>query len=169
MTSGPGVVSRRIALPAYGAAVLAGAYAVVSAYWAAGGTALLSTVGGGLEELARSGDAGAVAVGILTVVLKAIGALLALALVRPWGRRLPARLLESAAGVAGAVLVLYGGGLVLVGALALTGWWGAPENVTALRWHVLVWDMWFLVWGVLLLVAAVRRRRLRRGSARQPG
>jgi CHASE2 domain-containing sensor protein len=30
---------------------------------------------------------------------------------------------------------------------------------TALRWHVLVWDLWFLVWGVLLGMAAWHARR----------
>jgi hypothetical protein len=54
---------------------------------------------------------------------------------------------------------------VVVGALALTGLFGTPADPTALRWHVFVWDLWFLSWGALLLVAAVRRRRLRRGAA----
>ncbi len=26
---------------------------------------------------------------------------------------------------------------------------------TALRWHVGVWDLWFLVWGILLALATV--------------
>ena len=38
---------------AYGSALLALLYAGVSAYWTLGGTALLSTVGGPLEDLAR--------------------------------------------------------------------------------------------------------------------
>jgi hypothetical protein len=29
-----------------------------------------------------------------------------------------------------------------------------PVDRTALWWHLLVWDAWFLVWGVLLGVAA---------------
>jgi hypothetical protein len=29
-----------------------------------------------------------------------------------------------------------------------------PVDRTALRWHVLVWDLWFVVWGLLLGVAA---------------
>jgi hypothetical protein len=51
-----------------------------------------------------------------------------------------------------------------LGALALTGVFGTPSDPTALRWHVLVWDMWFLLWGALLLVAALCRRRLRRAA-----
>jgi hypothetical protein len=151
----------RLALAAYGAAVLAGGYALVSAYWTAGGTALLSTVGGGLEDLARRGDGGALLLGAFTVLLKVAGCLLALGLVRPWGARLPRRLLEGTAATAGVLLVLYGGLLVVGGAAALAGLFGEPANPVALRWHVLVWDLWFLLWGVLLLLAVVRRRRVR--------
>jgi uncharacterized protein DUF3995 len=153
---------RRLRAVAYPAAALAGVYALVSAYWTFGGTALLSTVGGGLERLGRSGGAVAVAVGVVTVVLKLAGALLAVALVRSRGS---SRLLERAAAAAGAFLVLYGGGLVVVGALALAGLFGTPDDPTALRWHVLVWDLWFLLWGAFLLAAAVRHRRLRRAAA----
>jgi hypothetical protein len=154
-------------LPAYGAAALAGAYAVVSAYWTFGGTALLDTVGGSLERVGRSGGTAGVVLGITTVVLKLAGALLALALVQRWGQRFPPRLLRGTALVAGAVLTLYGAAQVALGAVALTGVLGPPADPTALRWHVLLWDPWFLLWGLLLLVAA-RRRRAPRGENR-PG
>jgi hypothetical protein len=150
---------RRLRIAAYAAALLAASSALLTTYWTAGGTALLATVGGGPEALARGGGAGAVAVGIVTVVLKLVGALLALALVHA---RVRPRLLDRTAAVAGAVLAVYGGGLVVAGALALTGLFGTPDDPTALRWHVLVWDMWFLLWGAALLVAALRHRRLRR-------
>ncbi len=104
-------------------------------------------------------------VGVVTVALKVVGCVLALALVRPWGTRLPARLLEGVATAAGALLVLYGGALTVVGALALAGLFGPPVDPVALRWHVLVWDLWFLLWGALLVLAAARRRWLRRRSA----
>jgi hypothetical protein len=89
-------------------------------------------------------------------VLKVAGAVLALALVRPWGRRVPRRLVGGVAWAASAVLTLYGGQLVAVGALVLAGVIGpaGPVDRTALRWHVLLWDLWFLVWGLLLGVAA---------------
>jgi hypothetical protein len=53
-------------------------------------------------------------------------------------------------------LTLYGGLLVAVGALVLAGVIrpAGPVDRTALRWHVLLWDLWFLVWGLLLGVAA---------------
>jgi hypothetical protein len=54
------------------------------------------------------------------------------------------------------VLVLYGGVNVVVGALVLGGVVEVAGGVdrTALWWHVLVWDLWFVVWGVLLGMAA---------------
>jgi hypothetical protein len=63
------------------------------------------------------------------------------------------------------VLALYGGVLVVAGALVLAGAIDASGDVDehALRWHVFFWDLWFLVWGVALALAAraVRRRRPR--------
>jgi len=160
-------VARRAgpAAAAYGAAALAVLSALTTAYWTAGGTWLLDTVGGGFEEVARRGDGAAVALGLVVVGLKLAGCVLALALVRPRGRRLPERLLEGAALVAGGLLTAYGGLLVLVGALALTGVFGEVADASALRWHVFLWDPWFLLEGVLLALAAVRRRVTRRSAA----
>jgi hypothetical protein len=141
---------------AYAACALALLSAVPSFYWALGGTAGLDTVGGTIEELGRAHDPRGVALGAVAGILKVAGGLLALALVRPWGRAVPRRLLLGAAWAASVVLTGYGGLLVAVGALVLTGVVSpaSPVDRTALRWHVLVWDLWFLVWGLLLGVAA---------------
>ncbi|HEV8166716.1 MAG TPA: DUF3995 domain-containing protein [Actinomycetota bacterium] len=141
---------------AYAASALALLYAVPSFYWALGGTAGLDTVGGAVEELARTGGLAGVALGMGAGVLKVAGGLLALALVRPWGRAIPRRLLAGAAWAASVVLTAYGGLLVVAGALVLTGLIrpAGPVDRTALRWHVLLWDLWFLVWGLVLGVAA---------------
>ena len=81
---------------------------------------------------------------------KVAGGLLALALVRPWGRVIPRRWLLTGAAAASVLLVGYGGLSVLLGALVLAGVIHPAGGVdrTALRWHVGVWDMWFLVWGI---------------------
>jgi hypothetical protein len=143
---------------AYGAAVLAVVYAVVSFYWAAGGTAGIGTLGGRLEELGRQGDPGVRWLAGVAGVLKVLGAVVALALVRPWGRVVPRWLLSGAAWAGAVVLVGYGALNVVVGGLVLGGVVEAPGAADrgALWWHVLVWDLWFLVWGVLLGVAAWR-------------
>jgi hypothetical protein len=98
-------------VPAYAAAILAFAYAVVSLYWAVGGHALVSTVGGYVEQFARRGGA--------LPVLAALGALVLSGVIHPAG----------------------------------------SVDRTALRWHVGVWDLWFLVWGILLALATLSYRR----------
>jgi Protein of unknown function (DUF3995) len=143
------------------AAGLAFASAAVSLYWTVGGTVLLDTVGGAIEDLARDRSLGAVALGTTTVLLKVAAGILSLALVRVsvGGRR--RRFLLLANGVASAILCVWGGANVIVGALVLSGAITSSADVDrhALRWHVFVWDMWFLVWGLGLAVAVAAARR----------
>jgi Protein of unknown function (DUF3995) len=148
--------SRATAWAAYAACALALLYAVPSFYWALGGTAGLDTVGGAIEELGRTRHPAGIALGIGAGVLKVAGGLLTLALVRAWGRAIPRRLLLGVTWVASIALTAYGGLLVAVGALVLTGVISpsGPVDRTALQWHVLLWDLWFLVWGLLLAAAA---------------
>lgn len=143
------------------------AYAGVSAYWALGGTWLLSTVG---ASLARPGGQGPVAVaGVWTaVVLKLLAALVPLVVVRAvlegsWARR--AAIL---AWVETAVLVVYGFA------------WSATEILVeilssppaserrAYAWHAYLWDPWFLLWGILAAAALLRRRAGARARSHRP-
>ena len=142
---------------AYAAAVVAFAYALVSLYWAVGGHRLVSTVGGYVAHFARQGGAVPVVLALAATAAKVAGGLLALALVRPWGRVIPRRWLLAGATAASVLLVGYGGLSVLLGALVLSGVIHPAGGVdrTALRWHVGVWDLWFLVWGILLALATV--------------
>jgi len=135
------------------AAALAFASAAVTLYWTLGGTALLDTVGGRVEEIARQRSTGALAVGAVVVAAKAAAAVLALALLRH-----PGRLIATLATVGGTLLALYGGVLVAAGALVLVGIIdpAGPVDERALRWHVLFWDLWFLLWGAALAVAGLR-------------
>jgi len=131
-------------------------YAGVSFYWAAGGTAGLGTLGGELEALGRARDPGLITLVWVTGVLKVMAGLFVLALVRPWDRALPRRALLAAAWGGALLLTLYGGALVAGQALVVGGIITPPGPVDwrALRWHLFLWDTWFLVWGVLLGVAA---------------
>jgi hypothetical protein len=146
---------------AYAAAVAAFSFAGVSLYWALGGMAAVDTLGPEIERLARERDPLVVAAAWVSVALKVGGGLLALALVRPWGRRLPRRALMLTARLSAVVLITYGGvqtvsvGLLLTGAITPTNHPGS----TVLWWRVLVWEPWFLVWGLLLLLATRDRRR----------
>jgi hypothetical protein len=153
---------------AYAAAVVAFAYALVSLYWAVGGHRLVSTVGGYVAHFAREGGAVPVLVALAAAAAKVVGGLLALALVRPWGRVIPRRWLLAGATAVSVLLVGYGGLVVIAGALVLSGAIHPRGGVdrTALRWHVGVWDMWFLAWGILLALATVSywRRTKDQGS-----
>lgn len=147
--------------PARVAAGLAFASAAVSFYWTVGGTLLLDTVGGAIEDLARDRSLGAVALGTTTVLLKALAGVLALALLHPPADAFRRHVLLVANGAASVILCVWGGTNVVVGALVLSGAISPSSDVDrhALRWHVFVWDMWFLVWGLAaaLAVAAARR------------
>ena len=155
----PATVGRHTAgsVAAYAAAVVAFTYALVSLYWAVGGHRLVSTVGGYVAQFARQGGAVPVLLALAATAAKVAGGLLALALVRPWGRVIPRRLLLAGATAVSVLLVGYGGLSVLLGALVLSGVIHPAGGVdrTALRWHVGVWDLWFLIWGILLALATV--------------
>lgn len=153
------------------AAVLGALYAAVSAYWGAGGTALLDTIGGTLEREGRAHNAGLLAVVWTTVVLKLLASGLGLVAVRRphWLTRPSARVVRRAAWLVAVVLVLYGGVLTFVGVLVQADIVHASSGADrkALRWHAFLWDPWFLIWGLLLggALTLARRRPLRSSLA----
>ena len=133
------------------------AYAGVSAYWASGGTWLLSTVG---ASLVRPGDQDPVAVvGVWTaVVLKLLAALVPLVVVRAifeggWARRA-----TVLAWVETAVLVVYG--FTWSATEILIEIFSSPpaSERRAYAWHAYLWDPWFLLWGLLAAAALLRHR-----------
>jgi len=150
---------------AWAAAVLAAASAGVSAYWLLGGTALLDTVGGAMEALTRERNGAALLLGLAVVFAKLVAAVLGLALLRR-----PGRGVRVLALLAGTLLTLWGAANVLLGGAVLTGLLdlGPVADERALRWHVLFWDAWFVVWGVALVIALPAGRRAQRGGAVEP-
>jgi Protein of unknown function (DUF3995) len=97
---------RSTRIPAYVAAVLAFGSAAVSLYWTLGGTVLLDTVGGTFEDLARERSPQSIVLGMLVVLIKVAGGMLALALIQPWGTHVGHRLLLVSATVGSVVLVV---------------------------------------------------------------
>lgn len=137
-------------------------YAAVSVYWGVGGTWLLDTVGGSLARLGRDRSAGVLAALWGAVVLKLIAAVAPVVAVHDRGcdvnsTRPAAWIL---AWLAGAVLILYGSVLTVVGLLVQAGVVHAARNADwrALDWHAYLWDPWFLVWGLLIAAALLRAR-----------
>lgn len=145
---------------AYAAAGWAFGFALVSFYWAAGGTLGLGTLAEGIRERVQAGDAGFIAVLWATGVAKALGGAVALALVRPWPHRVPRWLRLAAAWGAGVLLVLYGG-INMVGlGLVEAGVVNRPTGVDpSAKWYLLVWEPIFLAGGVLFCLAAWRAGR----------
>ncbi|MBV9001604.1 MAG: DUF3995 domain-containing protein [Solirubrobacterales bacterium] len=145
------------------AAVLGALYAAVSAYWGAGGTGLLDTIGGTLEREGRAHTAGLLAVVWATVALKfTASAIGLLAIAQPqWLSPNRCRIVRGAAWMAAVVLVIYGGVLTLTGLLAQADIVHASTHADhkALRWHAVLWDPWFLAWGPLLAAALTLTRR----------
>ncbi|MEV8516885.1 DUF3995 domain-containing protein [Dactylosporangium sp. NPDC051484] len=142
-------MERRAGRAGWVAFALGALYALVSAYWAAGGTVGLSTLGGTIEELGRARDPGLIAIVWVTAALKLAVALAGLAVARPGPWRRPLRFVAWAAAV---VLVSYGGLLVAGQAIVEAGLIGAAPGAdrSAIRWHLYLWDPWFLLWGLAL-------------------
>jgi len=108
----------------------------MSLYWALGGHGLVSTVGGYVEQFARRGGALAVLVALAAALAKVAGGLLALALVRPWGRVGQRRWLLIGSAGGSLLLVVYGGVNVLrlprlSGTRSWRSGWQQPEPVLA--------------------------------------
>ncbi len=140
---------------AYVASAWGLAFAAISFYWGIGGTHGLDTLGGSLERLARAHDRTIFIAVWVTGFLKLFGSLLALALAGAWPERLSRRPVTVLGWVAAASLTLYGGILVMSEALVTIGAIkpAQPVDWKPLLWHLYVWDMSFLVWGVLFGVA----------------
>jgi len=137
------------------------AFAAISFYWGLGGTLGLDTLGGSLESLARAHDRSILIAVWVTGFLKLLAALLALALAGAWAARLPRRPVTILGWVAAASLTLYGGTLIVPEALVTIGAIKPTQHVDwkPLLWHLYVWDMSFLVWGILFGVATWRFSR----------
>lgn len=140
---------RRWALAACAWALI---FAAASFYWAAGGTFLADTIGGELERRGRAREPAFVATLWVTGVLKVVGGLLALALLRPWRGR---RALAWVLGVGGALTALYGVALMVQHGLMAAGVLSRGDlEPGEVRWHLLLWDPFWLLGGVLFLQAA---------------
>jgi Protein of unknown function (DUF3995) len=140
---------------AYGAAVWALSFSVLHFLWAAGWYVGLN------EESARKAfqQRWFLVYDLVAAVLCALAVVVALALVRPWGRRLPRRLVGMLAWSGTAILALRGGaGLAQSLYIAVT-----EKNVFAL---FELWEIWFCVGAVLFGLSTWRfwRRQYLPGS-----
>ena len=145
-------------------ACLGVASAVMSAYWALDGTALLATVGGEIERWGRERSAGVVVTLWVITVAKIMGAVAPLVFVGVGAGRLPAwtraRPMRVLGWVVAIGLTVYGGVLTVAGALVDWGVIDAADDADehAIAWHAYFWDPWFALWGGAFSVAMWRSR-----------
>ncbi|HLZ71813.1 MAG TPA: DUF3995 domain-containing protein [Dehalococcoidia bacterium] len=154
--------SPSLAWAGYAAFAWAMLFAALSFYWAAGGAAGVETNAPAITRLVLARDPVWIAILWATGALKVLAGLLALALVQRWGRVLPRRLLLAAGWAAFAIMALYEGAASLVQhALMVSGAISTPAGLgeTSARWHLFLWDPWWLLGGVLFGLAAWRRQQ----------
>lgn len=98
----------------------------------------------------------------------AVGVVVALATVRPWGAKVPRRLLLTIAWTLGFLMIARSIGVLGFGfvgdALVLTGLRPPPAEHAALarnlaRWDLLLWSPFFLLWGTCWATAGWRLGR----------
>ena len=147
----PSNPARWIASAACGWALV---FAAVSGYWALGGTLGAETVSPAIVQLARAHVPWVVALLWLSALLKAGSAFVALALIQPWGSRVPRPILLLLAWGAGTLLFVHGGLFFVVGLLAMTGAIRVSTPATPLHWYTFLWGPWWLLGGSLFLAAA---------------
>ena len=128
----------------WGGVAIWGSDAMISGRFGAG------IIGKAIEQQALERQPSFIALLWITGVLKLCLCLVALALVRPWGRRLR-RLWRLAAWVAGVGMILYGIGNGVEHLLMWSGAMATPEGLgeQAVGWHLALWDPWWLLGGVL--------------------
>jgi hypothetical protein len=162
----PGLRGRSLVWAGYAASAWAIAYAVgVRGYQGLGGTLGLP---GTFEDPAAVGRASLLAgVGILLV---GVGAL---ALVRPWGLRLPrwlvivSALTGSAYAVAHALTAYMTKPLHALGVVELDfRGWARLDEAAMIRWDLAFYEPWFLGLGVLVTLATLHHYRRTGGSRR---
>ena len=146
---------------AYGASAWAVIFAVPHLYWALGGrtglTFALALRGPREDEVIR--DPWFIATGLWGVTgLCLLGAVIALAAVRPWGRVIPRWLLLIGAWTACATAVLRAflwPGFIRSG-LYVAGVHTRPAGVDPAwsRWDLALWSPWFLAGGILFGMVA---------------
>ncbi len=147
MTGAVSNVRRRAAWAAYAACAWALVFAVVHLYWGLGGTAGLP------PGLSVFDNTALFVIDLVAIPLCLIGALLALALVRPWGERFPRWMLLSAAWGATALFVAHALPTVVdavVLALGLRAEGLAPID----RFSLFLYEPYWLLGGILFGAAA---------------
>ena len=124
--------------------------------WAITGVLGAQTVGRDIAHSVEDRDTGFIVMVWVGAVVKALLALIPLALVQPWGRFFSAWLRLAGCWVAGGLLALYGLLNGIQHLAMVTGAITTPEGLgeRAARWHLFLWDPFWLLGGLLFLGTA---------------
>ncbi len=147
---------------AYVGAAWAFLFAAMSFYWALGGSVGLSTLGEGIEEIADRRETADLVAVWLTGVLKLLAGAIALALLFPSGSKRLRRTWWLLAWLMGVFFALYGlangvqHALMAAGTVEITRTLGSEA---AVRWHLFLWDPFWVAGGLLFIEAARRTGR----------
>jgi len=161
----PKQLSRWVGGVAYAACGWAFVFAALSFYWALGGTAGADTVSPAIVRLARAHVPWVIAALWISAILKVFSGFVALAMVHPSCSMVPRWILLILVWGAGTLLFVHGGLFFAVGVLALSGTIRVSTPATLLHWYTFLWGPWWLIGGILFLIAAwssVRRSPDRR-------
>lgn len=153
--------SYSLAWTGYAACVWCCVFAAMSFYWAIGGTVGLDTVSPTLQPLVIARDPGFITILWITGGLKLIGGIFVLALVRPWGQKLPRWLLLAAGWGGTVVLLIHGTDFLLRGVLWMSGVINVPESVseTVIYGYTFLWGPWWLLGGILFGATVLHYQR----------
>ncbi|MFD8708626.1 DUF3995 domain-containing protein [Kitasatospora sp. NPDC059648] len=139
---------------AYAAATWSAAFSLVHLYWLLGGRTGLP------DGLSVTGNTPLLVIDVLAVPGCAVAAALALAIVRPWGGRLPGRLLGFALWGITAVLLVHSMPSVPDWLALATGARTTADFDAMGRFATLLYEPFFMTGGLLFGLAALGRRAL---------
>jgi hypothetical protein len=133
------------------------AFGLASFYWASGGTLGLETVG--VADLGR--HPWFIAITWVTGALKVLAGFMALSLGQSKWKAFPLWLSVTATWGAGILFFLYGAANLVVRLLMAVRVIPTPESMRSLAgfWHLVLWDPWWLLGGILFLATAWIHRK----------
>ncbi len=140
--------------PAFAACTWAGAFAAVHLYWGLGGSSGLP------PGRSVSDNTALFVINLVAIPLCLIGALLALALVQPWGRRLPRRWLLVASWSTCALFIVHSLPAIAQGALLVLGPHDDALSAEE-RFSLFLYEPYWFAGGVLFGLAALNFQRAR--------
>jgi Protein of unknown function (DUF3995) len=131
-------------------------FTAMSVYWALGGNFGVETLGATISTQAKERDPQFVVVLWITAVLKVLGGLLPLGMVRGWARPIPRRLLLLGTWAAGIFMILYASANFGARAIMALGLIDTPDSMrtSGARWHLWFWNSWWMLGGILYVIAA---------------